>query len=135
LLVVGRGDLTNEEWARLEPHLPANGGRGGQWSDHRRVVNGIYFRERTGVPWRDLPARYGNWKTVYERHRRWSGDGTWDRVLKALQARADAEERVDWSLVGLDSTTCRAHQHAAGARKAAPKAGRKGDSADAAPGR
>lgn len=97
------------------------------------MVNGIYFRERTGVPWRDLPARYGNWKTVYERHRRWSGDGTWDRVLKAVQARADAEGRVDWSLVGLDSTTSRAHQHAAGARKTAPKTGPKGESADTAP--
>ncbi|MEV8563930.1 IS5 family transposase [Streptomyces sp. NPDC051917] len=122
---MGRGDLTNEEWARLVPHLPANGGRGGQWSDHRRVLNGIYFRERTGVPWRDLPVRYGKWKTVYERHRRWSADGTWDRILKAVQAHADAEGRLDWSQVSVDSTTCRAHQHAAGARKAAPTSGSK----------
>ncbi|WP_370087704.1 IS5 family transposase [Streptacidiphilus sp. MAP12-16] len=114
---MGRGDLTNEEWARLRPHLPAHGGLGGQWSDHRRVLNGIYFRERTGVPWRDLPVRYGKWKTVYERHRRWSADGTWDRILKAVQAQADAEGRLDWSQVSVDSTTCRAHQHAAGARK------------------
>ncbi len=110
---------------RLEPHLPVNGGRGAQWSDHRRVLNGIYFRERTGVPWRDLPVRYGNWKTVYERHRRWSADGTWDRILKAVQAQADAEGRLDWSQVSVDSTTCRAHQHAAGARKAAPTNGSK----------
>jgi transposase len=107
---VGRGDLTNEEWARLMPYLPANGDRGGQWRDHRRVLIGIRFRERTGVPWRDLPTRHGKWKTVYERHRRWSADGTWDRILKAVQAQADADGRLDWSQVSVDSTTCRAHQ-------------------------
>jgi transposase len=123
---VVRDDLTNEEWARLEPHLPVNGRRGGQWGNHRLVVNGIYFRKRTGVPWRDLPVRYGKWKTAYERHRRWSADGTWGRILKALQARADVEGGLDWSQVGIDSTTCRAHQHAAGARKAAPTDGSKG---------
>lgn len=67
----------------LEPHLPPAGGRGGRWNDHRTVVNGILFRIRTGVPWRDLPERYGSWKTVYERHRRWSADGTWDRILQS----------------------------------------------------
>ncbi|GHG04480.1 hypothetical protein GCM10017667_38750 [Streptomyces filamentosus] len=71
--------------------------------------------------------RYGKWKTVYERHRRWSADGTWARILKAVQARADAEGRLDWSQVGVGSTTCRAHQHAAGARKAArPSAQKRG---------
>ncbi|MCO6721407.1 transposase, partial [Streptomyces sp. Vc714c-19] len=64
---MGRGDLTNREWSLLGPHLPPSGGRGGRWNDHRTVVNGILFRIRTGVPWRDLPERYGSWKTVYER--------------------------------------------------------------------
>ncbi|UQA91453.1 IS5 family transposase [Streptomyces halobius] len=114
---MGRGDLSEAEWARLEPYLPTNGKRGGQWKSHRKVVNGIYFRERTGVPWRDLPARFGKWKTVHDRHRRWSADGTWDRILSAVQADGDAEERLDWSQTGVDSTSCRAHQHAAGARK------------------
>ncbi|MGW4781452.1 IS5 family transposase [Streptomyces filamentosus] len=118
---MGRGDLTNAEWGRLEPHLPASGQRGGRWSDHRRVINGILFRVRTGVPWRDLPERYGSWKTVYERHRRWSVDGTWDRILQAVQADADLAGRVDWGMVGVDSTSCRAHQHAAGARKSRPR--------------
>ncbi len=88
--VVGRGDLTNDEWARLKPHLPKTGQRGGRWKSHRRVIDGILFRERTGVPWRDLPARFGKWKTVYERHRRWSANGTWDKILRAVQADADA---------------------------------------------
>ncbi|MFJ4343666.1 IS5 family transposase [Streptomyces sp. NPDC088915] len=117
---MGRGDLTNREWSVLEPHLPSPGGRGGRWNDHRTVLNGILFRVRTGVPWRDLPERYGSWKTVYERHRRWSADGTWDRLLQAVQADADLAGRIDWGMVGVDSTSCRAHQHAGGARKAKP---------------
>ncbi|WP_107470327.1 IS5 family transposase [Streptomyces sp. 3211] len=122
---MGRGDLTNAEWVRLEAHLPAAGLRGGRWCDHRQVVNGILFRVRTGIPWRDLPERYGSWKTVYERHRRWSADGTWHRILRSVQADTDLAGRLDWSVVGVDSTTCRAHQHAAGARKAAPRVPKK----------
>ncbi len=123
---MGRGDLTNREWSLLEPHLPPLGGRGGRWNDHRVVVNGILFRVRPDVPWRDLPERYGCRKTVYKRHRRWSADGTWDRVLRAVQADADLAGRIDWSMVGVDSTSCRAHQHAAGARKAGPRIPKKG---------
>jgi transposase len=95
VLGMGRGDLTSDEWARLEPHLPKMGQRGGWWNDHRRVINGILFRQRTGVPWRDPPERFGNWKSVYERHRRWSADGTWDRILRVVQAEADTEGRLD----------------------------------------
>lgn len=58
--------------------------------------------------------------TVYDRHRRWSADGTWDRILQAVQADADAEGRIDRTMVGVDSTSCRAHQHAAGARARPP---------------
>ncbi|WP_329393071.1 IS5 family transposase [Streptomyces albidoflavus] len=122
---MGRGDLTNREWSLLEPHLPPSGRRGGRWNDHRTVVNGVLFRVRTGVPWRDLPERYGSWKTVYERHRRWSADGTWDRILHSVQADADLAGRIDWSMVGVDSTSCRAHQHAAGARKTRPRVPKK----------
>uniref|UniRef100_UPI0036DBDDA0 IS5 family transposase n=1 Tax=Priestia megaterium TaxID=1404 RepID=UPI0036DBDDA0 len=122
---MGRGDLTNREWLLLEPHLPSLGGRGGRWNDHRTVLNGILFRVRTGVPWRDLPERYGSWKIVYERHRRWSADGTWDRLLQAVQADADLGGRIDWSMVGVDSTSCRAHQHAAGARRVGPRVPKK----------
>ncbi|MFD4177130.1 transposase, partial [Streptomyces anulatus] len=80
---MGRGDLSDKEWARLRPHLPKNVGRGGRWKSHRQVINGILFRQRTGVPWRDLPVRFGKWKTVHDRHRRWSADGTWERILRA----------------------------------------------------
>lgn len=110
----GAGDLSADEWSRLGRSLPKNVGRGGRWQCHRRVINGILFRQRTGLPWRDLPTRFGKWKTVYDRHRRWSADGTWERVLRTVQADADVEGRIDWSVVSVDSTVCRAHQHAAG---------------------
>ncbi|MFD8970788.1 IS5 family transposase [Streptomyces sp. NPDC059568] len=110
----------------MEPHLPVSGRRGGRWTDHRKMINGILFRVRTGIPWRDLPGRFGGWKTVHERHWRWSADGTWDRILRAVQAHADLAGRIDWSMVGVDSTSCRAHQHAAGARKGKPRVPKKG---------
>ncbi|MEV0203560.1 IS5 family transposase [Nonomuraea sp. NPDC050691] len=111
---MGRGDLTNAEWERLVPLLPVGGLRGGRWNDHRMVINGVLYRARTGLPWRDLPERFGSWVTVYKRHRRWSADGTWQRLLTAVQAAQDEQGRVDWD-VSVDSTTVRAHQHAAGA--------------------
>lgn len=114
---MGRGDLTNAEWDRLESLLPRGGARGGRWSDHRRVINGVLYRVRTGVQWRDLPERFGPWETVYKRHRRWSADGTWAMLLSRVQAAEDAEGRIDWD-ISVDSTVVRAHQHAAGARKA-----------------
>ncbi|WP_373292673.1 IS5 family transposase [Streptomyces camponoticapitis] len=118
---MGRGDLTNAEWDRLESFLPPGGARGGRWSDHRRVINGVLYRVRTGVQWRDLPERFGPWETVYKRHRRWSADGTWAMLLSRIQAAEDAAGRIDWD-VSVDSTAVRAHQHAAGARKAPPDA-------------
>jgi len=86
--------------------------------DHRKVVDGVLWRTRTGSPWRDLPASYGHWKTVYNRHRRWSADGTWARVLSGLQRGCDLEES-EW-VVAVDSTVVRAHQDAAGARHRPP---------------
>ena len=87
--------------------------------DHRLVVNGIMWRTRTGSPWRDLPECYGNWKTVYNRHRRWSGDGTWVLVLDGLRAGSDGDDEDGWT-VGVDATVIRVHQHAAGARTRPP---------------
>lgn len=83
------------------------------------MVNGVLWRTRTGCPWRDLPASYGHWKTVYNRHRRWSADGTWTVILDQLRRDADLSEGEGWA-VGIDSGVVRAHQHAAGARHAAP---------------
>ncbi len=78
--------------------------------DHREVVEGVIYRYRCGIAWRDLPASFGPWQTVWKRHRRFSGDGTWDTVLAALLARADAAGQIDWT-VSVDSTINRAHQH------------------------
>ncbi len=83
------------------------------------VINGIFFRTRTSSPWRDLPEGSGNWKTVYNRHRRWSGDGTWQEILDRLRAGCDEAEGLDWT-PSADSSVVRAHQHAAGARRALP---------------
>jgi len=80
------------------------------------VPNGIAWTFRTGVARRDVPERYGSWGTLHTRFRRWALDGTSDRMLRAAQARADAAGDIDWP-VPVDSTTVRAHHHAAGARK------------------
>lgn len=82
----------------------------------RKLINGIRWRVRTGAPWRDLPAEYGPWQTVYGLFRRWQRGGVWSSVLTRLQARADAVGLITWE-VNVDSTICRAHQHAAGARR------------------
>jgi transposase len=87
--------------------------------DHWTILNAILWRLKTGVPWRDLPERYGPWQTVYTRFRRWQQAGVWARVLAALQAAADARGELDWDLHFLDGTTIRAHPHAAGAKKGA----------------
>ena len=80
-------------------------------------MEGIAFRYRTGIPWRDLPReRFGPWQTVWKRHRRFAEDGTWDKVLTALQAQADAAGDLDWR-VSVDSTINRAHQHATNTRR------------------
>lgn len=126
---MGRGDLTDAEWERLRPFLPFGKRRCGRWRDHRQVIDGILHRVRTGVQWRDLPERFGPWKTVYERHRMWSADGTWECLLQQVQAEADAAEEIDWD-ISVDSTIVRAHQHAAGARTEPPPApASKGDAA------
>jgi transposase len=83
------------------------------------VINGVIWRTRSGSPWRDLPAEYGNWKTVYNRHRRWSADRSWARILDELRRDADGDQGPEWT-VGVDGGVVRAHQHAAGARHAPP---------------
>ena len=82
----------------------------------RQLIDGIRWRVRTGAPWRDVPARYGPWQTVYGLFRRWQREGTWAAILTRLQAVADAAGGICWQ-VSVDSTVCRAHQHAAGARR------------------
>ena len=113
-----RHDLTDAQWAVLQPLLPAGTGRGRprKW-DNRQIIDGIRWRVRTGTPWRDVPEVYAPWQTLYRWFRRWQRDGTWPKVLAALQAQADAAGRIGWT-VSIDSTVSRAHQHAAGARRA-----------------
>ncbi|MBB5939272.1 transposase [Streptomyces zagrosensis] len=114
---MGRRDLPDEQWAVLEPLLPkgTKAGRPPVWS-RRQLIDGMRFRVRTGVPWRDLPTDYGPWGRIYHLFRRWQRNGTWQRILTRLQALADAKEAITGDL-GVDSTVCRAHQHAAGAGK------------------
>ncbi|MGW9642378.1 IS5 family transposase [Streptomyces albidoflavus] len=120
--MVGPGvSLTDAQWARIEPLLPdRTPKRGGRWRDHREVIDAIAFKYRTGTPWMDLPDRFGSWKGVHNRLRKWAADGTWEKVFTALLAQADAEGDLDW-VVAVDSTVVRAHQHAAGARQKGPR--------------
>jgi transposase len=105
--------LSDAQWERISELLPSSNGLVGRpFRDHRQVVEGIVYRYRTGIAWRDLPEEFGPWQTVWKRHRRFSLDGTWDKLLTRLLAEADAAGEIDWS-VSIDSTINRAHQHAA----------------------
>ena len=114
--MVRRGEITDRAWKQIEPLLPEYGRSGGQWRDHRTVVNGILWKLRTGSPWRDLPERYGPWQTCFDRFNRWRREGTWDRLLASAQTKSDAVGEIEWE-VSVDDTVIRAHQHAAGARR------------------
>ena len=126
--MVGRSELTEEAWGVIAPLLPSSGGRrGGQWRNHRTVINGILWKLRTGAPWRDMPVRYGPWQTCADRLYRWRRDGTWDLILAYAQTRSDAVGEVVWE-VCVDSSTTRAHQHASGARRRPSQTDEKGRS-------
>lgn len=114
--VTRRADLTDAQWARLEPLLP-RGKKAGRPPKRtkRQLIDGIRWRTRVGSPWRDVPECYGPWQTVYGLFRRWQRAGVWVLIWKTLQAFADAGGRITWR-VSADSTIARAHRHAAGAR-------------------
>ncbi len=97
----------------LQPQKPRTGKPN---HDHRTIIDGILWINRTGAPWRDLPERYGKWQTVSSRFYRWRKSGIWERVLEALEQQADSEGKLDWEVHYVDSTVVRAHQHAAGAK-------------------
>ncbi|MEL5956205.1 IS5 family transposase [Streptomyces sp. CLV115] len=103
-------------WGRIEPLMPADPVRGRRWADHRRTLEAIAWKYRTGSPWRDLPNELGSFQTAHKRLIRWAVDGTWERILTAVLTAADEGDDVSWT-VSVDSTVCRAHQHSAGARK------------------
>jgi len=109
-----RYGLRDDQWARIAPLLPGRVGHvGGTARDHRLFVEAVLYRYRAGLPWRDLPERFGDWKAVHTRFSRWAQSGVWARVCAALRAAADDEYAM------LDATIVRAHQHSAGARKKA----------------
>ncbi len=123
---MARADLTQRQWQALEPHLPANPKRGQAFRDHRQVINGMLWRLKNGAPWREVPQRYGPWQTCWDRFTRWERDGTWQRILQALQAHADAVGDIDWDGAALDSSHAHAHRSATGARKQPSKREKKG---------
>lgn len=107
---MARSDMSDLEWEFIKAVLP-NKVRGKKRVDDRRVINGIFYVLRTGVPWADLPGEYGPPTTVYNRFNRWSYAGHWDRIMEAV---ADADN-VDTVMV--DSTVIRAHHSAATLKK------------------
>lgn len=102
--------LSDAEWARIEPHLP-RGRRGARRVDDRRVISGIIHMLRCGARWRDCPAEYGPYTTVYNRFNRWSRQGVWHAIFEALTG-----ESGIYSSAAIDSTHVRAHRSAAGAK-------------------
>ena len=113
-----RYELTDAQWEQIAPLLPPQKPRTGRPAeDHRQVLNEMLWILRTGAPWADLPARYGAVGTVSSRFYRWRQAGVFDRVLRCLQAQADARGDLDWDLHFVDATVVRANQHAAGARR------------------
>jgi transposase len=109
---VHRYGLRDDQWDRIKDLLPGRDGHVGVTArDNRLFVEAVLYRYRTGIPWRDLPERFGAWKAVHTRHARWARTGAWGRLFKALAADADNEYAM------IDSTIVRAHQHSAGALK------------------
>ena len=107
--------LSDEQWQQIEDLLPPNQQRGGQWKDHRLMIDAILWVLSDGGRWRNVPERFGPWQTVYDRFRKWCREGFWDRLLRRLQARRMQDGAIDWSLFAIDGTVIRAHQSAAGA--------------------
>jgi transposase len=110
---MGRGDLSDEEWALVGPLLPSERGR---WArpagDNRRFLNGMLHVLRVGCPWRDMHERYGKWNSIYVRFRRWAEQGVWDALLQTV---VDLGLTDDWQHM-IDSTTVRGHVSAAGGK-------------------
>ena len=107
-----RRQLTNAQWRRIERLVPGKeGDKGRHGEDNRLFVEAVLYRYRTGMPWRDLPERFGDGVQVHRRFSRWAKSGVWERVFQHLAADADNEYAM------IDSTIVRAHQHSAGAQK------------------
>lgn len=115
-----RYELTDEQWRLIEPLMPRQK-PGGRWNDHRTTLDGMMWILKSGSPWRDMPERYGSWKSVYSRFRRWSDDGTIDRILNRLRLKLDKDGSIDWDVWCVDGSNVRAHLAAAGASESSKK--------------
>ncbi len=107
-----RHELTAVDWVRIKHLLPPERDRPGRPAElsNRHFLNAVVFIAKTGLPWRDLPERFGPWKTIHSRFTRWNKQGVFEQVLNALALDADNESSM------ADSTCVRAHQHAAGGK-------------------
>lgn len=113
-----RHELNDEQWELVKPHIRKSKAKTGRKpKDPRVMLNGVLWILRTGAPWRDLPERFGKWQTVYDYFCRWRADGTYGRILKALQIKLDAAGKLDWELWCVDGTSVRGSRAAAGASK------------------
>ena len=111
-----RYGLRDDQWDRIKDLLPVREGSVGVTAaDNRLFAEAVLYRYRAGIPWRDLPERFGDWKNIHRRFRRWAKSGVWKRIFQHLAADADNEYAM------LDSTIVRAHQHSAGAQKKTAK--------------
>ena len=109
-----RYGLRDDQWERIKDLLPGRSGHVGVTAkDNRLFVEAVLYRNRAGLPWRDLPERFGPWKNVHTRFCRWAKAGVWERIFRHLAEDADNEYAM------IDSTIVRAHQHSAGAPKKA----------------
>jgi transposase len=121
-----RHELSDPEWAGIASSFPAGGKRGGRFNDHRTLVNGVFWRLRTGAPWRDVPERYGPWQTVYHRFNSMRKSGLLDEIIERLQLRLNEAGLLDPDLFCIDGTSTRASRAAAGAaEKTCRRAGRR----------
>ena len=110
--MIKRYGLRDDQWARIKDLLPGRKETVGVTAqDNRLFVEAVIYRYRAGIPWRDLPERFGNWNNTARRHRRWSQKGVWERVFQYLTKDVDNEYAM------IDSTIVRAHQHSAGGKK------------------
>lgn len=120
---MARYDLPDEAWTLIQPLLPAEPATpwaGRPWAEHRMIINGMFWVLCSGAPWRDLPERYGPWKTVYNRFNRWSKSGVINIIFNKLLSSLDAHGLIDWSVTALDGSNIRALRCAAGTQKNIP---------------
>ncbi|XYX41342.1 IS5 family transposase [Candidatus Erwinia dacicola] len=120
---MARYDLSDEAWALIQPLLPTEPvtpRAGRPWAEHRMIINGMFWVLCSGAPWRDLPERYGPWKTVYNRFNRWSKSGVINIIFNRLLTLLDANSFIDWSATALDGSNIRALRCAAGGSKKHP---------------